>query len=140
MPENMPVTTCKTLYGYLRSLLKERTTAYNLSGSLKLDLPRVTISYNLLWTTIVFTVMQQKEKIGNHPVEEAKEMKCYKRLIFKQFLQVSGLCGLQFLSYLLKRFTHLCKALYGDVMLVHSFGARIWPPKINKNIWSTHFL
>ena len=70
---------------------------------------------------IVFTVTQQ-------------------RLIFKQFVQVLGLCGPQFLSYLPKRFTHLCRALYGDAILVHSFGAPIWPPKINKNIWSTLFL
>ena len=39
-------------------------------------------------------------------MEEAKKMKCYKRLIFKRFDQVSGLCGQQLLSYLLKRFTH----------------------------------
>ena len=35
------------------------------------------------------------------------KMKCYKTLKYKQFLQISGLCGLQFLSYLPKRFTHL---------------------------------
>ena len=81
-----------------------------------------------------------KKKIGNRPVEEAKKMKRYRRLIFKQFVQVSGLCGPQFQSYLPKRFTHLCRALYGDAILVHSFGAPIWPPKINKNIWSTLFL
>ena len=52
-------------------------------------------------------------------------MKCYKRLIYKQFVQVSGLCGPQFLSYLPKRFTHLCRALYGDAILVHRFGAPI---------------
>ena len=67
-------------------------------------------------------------------------MKCYKRLIYKQFVQVSGLCGPQFLSYLPKRFTHLCRALYGDAILVHRFGAPIWPPEINKNIWSSLFL
>ena len=72
-------------------------------------------------------------------MEEAKKMKCYKRLIYKQFVQVSGLCGPQFLSYLPKRFTHLCRALYGDVILVYRFGAPIWPPKINKNIWSSLF-
>ena len=33
----------------------------------------------------------------------------------KQFIQVSGLYGSQFLSYLPKRFTHLCRALNGDV-------------------------
>ena len=65
-------------------------------------------------------------------MKEAKKMVCYKRLIFKQFVQVSGFFGLQFLSYLPKRFTHLCRALYGDALLVHSFGAPIWPPKINK--------
>ena len=47
-----PQSTYKTLYGiaplYLRSLLKERTTAYNLRGTPKVDLPRVTTtSYGL---------------------------------------------------------------------------------------------
>ena len=35
-----------------------------------------------------------------------------------------GLCGPQFLSYLPKRFTHLCRALYGDAILVDSYGSR----------------
>ena len=39
-----------------------------------------------------------KKYIWNRPVEEAKKMKCYKRLIYKQFVQISGLCGPQFLS------------------------------------------
>ena len=26
-------------------------------------------------------------------MEEAKKMKCYRRLLYKQFVQVSGLCG-----------------------------------------------
>ena len=57
-------------------------------------------------------------------MKEAKKMKiCYKRLIYKQFVQVSGLCGPQFLSYLSKRFTHLRRALYGDAILVHHSGA-----------------
>ena len=64
-----------------------------------------------------------KKLIGNRPLEEAKKMKCHKRLLFKQFDQVSGLCGPQLLSYLLKRFTHFCRALYGDAILVHRFGA-----------------
>ena len=81
-----------------------------------------------------------KKQIGNPPVEEAKKMKCYKRLIFKPFVQVSGLCGPKFLSYLSKRLTHPCRALYGDAILVHRFGAPIWPPEINKNIWSSLFL
>ena len=66
-----------------------------------------------------------KKQIGNRPVEETKKMKCYKRLIYKQFVQVSGT---HFLSYLTKRFTHLCRALYGDAILVLRFGAPIWPP------------
>ena len=59
-------------------------------------------------------------------MKEGKKVKCYKWLIYKQFVQVSGLCGPQFLSYLPKRFTHW--ALYGDGVLVYRFGALIWPP------------
>ena len=86
-----------------------------------------------------------KKYIGNHPVEEVKKMKCYKRLIhvYKQFVQVSGLCGPQFLSNwcLPKCFTQLCRALYGDAILVYRFGAPIlWPWEINKNIRSSLFL
>ena len=29
-----------------------------------------------------------KNEIGNRPVEETKKMKCYRRLIYKQFVQV----------------------------------------------------
>ena len=72
-------------------------------------------------------------------MKEDKKMKCYKRLIYKQFVQVSGLCGPQFLSYFPKRFMHLCRALYGDAILVYRFGAPIWPPEINNNIWSSLF-
>ena len=32
-------------------------------------------------------------------MEEAEKMKCYKRLIYTQFVQVSSLCGPQFRSY-----------------------------------------
>ena len=42
-------------------------------------------------------------------MEKAKKMKCYNRLIYKQFFQVSGLCGPQFPSYLPKHFTHHCR-------------------------------
>ena len=45
-------------------------------------------------------------------MEEAKKMKCYKRLKYKRFVQVSGLCGPKFLSYLPKRFMRLCRALW----------------------------
>ena len=50
-----------------------------------------------------------QKKIVNRPVEKAKKMKCYNRLIYKQFFQVSGLCGPQFPSYLPKHFTHHCR-------------------------------
>ena len=50
-------------------------------------------------------------------MEEAKKTKCYKRLIYKQFVEVAVFCGPQFLSYMPKRFTHLCRALYGDAIL-----------------------
>ena len=56
--------------------------------------------------------------IRNRPGEEAKKMKCYKRLKYKQFVQITGLCGPQLLSYLPKHFTHLCRALYRDAILV----------------------
>ena len=39
-----------------------------------------------------------KKYIWNRPVEEAKKMKCYKRVIYKQFVQILGICGPQFLS------------------------------------------
>ena len=55
-------------------------------------------------------------------MEEAKKMKCYKRLIFKQIDQVSCLFSLQFLSYLPKRFTHLCRALVSR----RHIGAPFW--------------
>ena len=65
-----------------------------------------------------------KTSIGNRRVEEAKKMKFYKKLIYKQFVQISGPFGPQFLSYLPKRFTHLCRALYGDAILVYSFSTQ----------------
>ena len=65
-------------------------------------------------------------------MEEVKKMKCYKRLIYKQFFQVSGLCGLQFLSYLPKRFTHLCRAVSGDAILVYRTGAQYGRRKSTK--------
>ena len=44
-------------------------------------------------------------------MEEAKKMKCYKRLIYKQFFQVSGLCGLQFLIELSMETAYWCTEL-----------------------------
>ena len=84
-----------------------------------------------------FRCYATKKQIENRPVEETKKMKCYKRLIFQQFVHVSGFCGPQFLSYLPKCFMYLCRALYGDAILVHQYGR--WKI-INKNIWSSLFL
>ena len=96
-----------------------------------------------LQAPIVFTVTQSwhgtKRQIGNRPMEEAKKMKCYKRLIYKQFVKVSGPCGPQLLSYLPRHFTHHYRALYGDAIFVYCFGTQIWPPEINKNIWRSLF-
>jgi len=39
-----------------------------------------------------------------------------------------------------KRFTHLCRALYGDAILVYRFSTPIWRPEIKKNIWGSLFL
>ena len=66
-------------------------------------------------------------------------MKCYKRLIYKQFFQVSGVCGPQFVSYLRKRFTHLCRALSEDSILVYRFGAPIWPRRKSTKASGVHF-
>ena len=57
-----------------------------------------------------------------------QENECYKRLIYKRFVQVSGLCGPQFPSYLPNRFMHLCRALmetpYWCAILAHQYGRR----------------
>lgn len=53
-------------------------------------------------------------------------MKRYKKLIHKQLLQVSGLFGTPFLSYLLKIFTQRYGVLYGDTILVYRRGTPIW--------------
>ena len=34
---------------------------------------------------------------------------------------------------------HLCRALYGDAILVYHFDVPILPPEINKNIWRSLF-
>ena len=62
--------------------------------------------------------------------------------MYKKFVQVSGLCGPQFLSNwcLLKCFTQLCRALFGDAILVHRFGAPLWSWEINKKIRGSLFL
>ena len=49
---------------------------------------------------------------------EAKNLKFYERLINRELLQVSSLCGTPFLSYLPKRRTQIYRAQYEDAMLV----------------------
>ena len=98
---------------------------------------RLSKTFKLMYRS--FSLSRNKKIYWKPSSGKAKKMKCYKRLICKQFFQVSGLCGPQFLSYLPKRFTHLCRALYGDAILVYHFGQPIWPPEINKNIWSSLF-
>ena len=49
---------------------------------------------------------------------DAKNFKCYKISIYRKLLQVSGLCGTLFFSYLPKRSMQIYRAQYGDAMLV----------------------
>ena len=64
-------------------------------------------------------------------MEEAKKMKCYKRLIYKQFVQIAGLnCGAQFLSYLPKRLTHLCIAFTPTFVWRRHNGGQFWSTKM----------
>ena len=51
-------------------------------------------------------------------MKEADNYKCYKRLVNKQHLKVSGLNDIPLLNYLTKRFTQICRAQYGDAILV----------------------
>ena len=93
------------------------------------------------WCTVLVHQYSGRKSTKTSGVHFATGLEnCTNWLIFEQCVQLSGLCGPQFVSYLPKRFRHLCRALYGDAILVHSFGAPIWPPKINKNIWSSLFL
>ena len=71
---------------------------------------------------------------------EAKIFKCYERLISKQLLQVSGLCGIPFLSYLPKSSTHIYRVQYGDAMLVPLRETPTWRPEIIENIWNSLLL
>ena len=68
-------------------------------------------------------------------MKEAKIFKCYKRLINKQLLQVSGLCGTPFLSYLPKRSTQIYRAEYA--ILVSFQGTQTWRLEMNENIWNS---
>jgi len=54
----------------------------------------------------------------------------------KQLHQVSDMHGIRLLSYLPKRSTEICRAQYGNAMLVSLGGAQTWSPEINENIWN----
>ena len=70
---------------------------------------------------------------------DTKNFKCSKGLINRQLLQVSGLCGTPFFSYLPKRSTKIYRAQYGDAMLVPLMRDTNMP-EINKNIWNSLLL
>ena len=54
-------------------------------------------------------------------MKEGTNLKCYKRSIYKQLLQLSGLCSTPFLSNLPKLSTQIFRAQYGDAILVSQF-------------------
>ena len=100
-----------------------------------------------LWVNYRSFSLSHHKKVNLKSFNERslKKMIWYKRLTHKQLLQISGLFGTPFLSYLPKRFTQLYRALYGDAILVYLRGTPIWQPEINKNIWNSllrwkHFL
>ena len=55
-------------------------------------------------------------------MKKDKNLRYYRKQIYKPPLQFSGLCGTTFVSYLFKRFTQLRRVLYGDAMLVDQIG------------------
>ena len=69
---------------------------------------------------------------------EAKNFSFYKILINKHLLQVSGLCGTPFLSYLPKRSKRIYKAQYAEAKLVSFRGTPTWRPGINETS-GTHY-
>ena len=78
---------------------------------------------------IFFVSLSRNKKINwKRPVEEAKKMKCYKTLIYKQFVQVSGLCGpAQSFPVICRNvsrtFVELCmETPYWCTVLVHQYG------------------
>ena len=96
----------------------------------------VTIYHILIQTYRSFSLSRNK-KINWKPSSRRRQEKDYKTNIKTIYPSPRSLWPRLFLSYLLKRLTHLCRALCGDAILVYRFGAPIWPPEINKNIWST---
>ena len=70
-------------------------------------------------------------------MKKDKNLRSYRKQIYKQPPHFSGLCGSMFVINLLKRFSQLKRVLYGDAMLVNKSGPPIWRPAINDNIWSS---
>jgi len=56
-------------------------------------------------------------------MKEAKKLQCCKGYTTKQLHQVSDMHGIPLLSYLAKRSTEICRAQYGNAMLVFLGGA-----------------
>ena len=82
--QNMLITTYKTLYGiappYLKLLLKERKVAYNLRGTLKLNLPRVTtITYGL--HSFRYAATQVWNMLPDDVIRSSESLIAFKRAI-----------------------------------------------------------
>ena len=74
-------------------------------------------------------------------MEETKKMKCYKRLILNNFAKSQVFAAHSFgviWRNVSRTFVELCmETPYWCTVSVHQY---IWPPEINKNIWSLLFL
>jgi len=70
-------------------------------------------------------------------MKEAKKLQCYKGYTTKQLHQVSDMHNIPLLSYLVKRSTEICRAQYGNAILVSLGRAQTWLPEINENIWKS---
>ena len=80
-----------------------------------------------------------KKKNENHFIKDVKNRKCCKRLINKELLQVSGLCGTPFLTNLPKRWTQIYRAQYGNAILVSHRGAPILGGQMSKKTSGLQF-
>ena len=89
----------------------------------------------------IFTVMLSKMKMQT---SQYRKSRIWEMKEDKYTSQESGLWNNAYVRCSQKRFTQICKALYGDAngdaMLMSIWGAQIWPPETNKNIWCGVFL
>ena len=85
----------------------------------------------------VFTVMLSKMKMQT---SQYRKSRIWEMEEDKYTSQESGLWNNPYVRCSQKRFTQICKALYGDAMLMSIWGAQIWPPETDKNIWFGVFL